>query len=87
MIGIYTDKLSTVNGIVFPLCTMPFVAKPADTGAESASHAEAPDQMWLDDITYLWTTEDSVFTCWVLDLFTRRLSAGRLSHTWGALLP
>ena len=24
-----------------------------DTSAESASHAEAPDQGWLDDITYL----------------------------------
>ncbi len=58
-----------------------------DISAESASHAKAPDQMWLDDITYLWTTEDSLFTCCVLDLFTRRLSASRLSHTCGALLP
>ena len=52
-----------------------------DISAESASPAEAPDQVWLYDITYLWTTEDSLFICCVLDLFTRRLSAGRLSHT------
>ena len=87
MIRIYTAKLSTVKGIFFPLCTMPFAAKPGDTSAESASHADAPDQMWLDDSTYLWTIKDSLFTCCVLDLFTRRLSASRLSHTWGALLP
>ena len=70
MIRIYTDKLSTVKGIFFPLCTMPFAAKPGDTSAESASHADAPDQMWLDDITYLWTIKDSLFTCCVLDFFT-----------------
>ena len=87
MIGIYTDKLSTVEGIFFPLCTMPFAAKSGDASAESASHAKVPDQGWLDDITYLCTTEDSLFTCCVLDLFTRRFSGSRLSHTWGALLP
>ena len=28
-----------------------------DPRAESPSHATAPDQVWLSDITYLWTRE------------------------------
>ena len=44
-----------------------------DAGAESASHAKAPDQVWLSDITYLWTREGWLYVCVVLDLFTRRI--------------
>ena len=44
-----------------------------DTGAESASHAQAPDQVWLSDITYLWTREGWQYVCAVLDLFTRKI--------------
>ena len=44
-----------------------------DTGPESTSHAKAPDQVWLSDITYLWTTEGWLYVCCVLDLFTRRI--------------
>ncbi len=28
-----------------------------NTCPESASHAKVPDQVWLSDITHLWTTE------------------------------
>ena len=39
----------------------------------STSHAQAPDQVGLSDITYLWTTEGWLYVCCVLDLFTRRI--------------
>jgi len=44
-----------------------------DPRAESSSHAKAPDQVWLSDITYLWTREGWLYVCAVLDLFTRRI--------------
>ena len=44
-----------------------------DQRAESTSHAKAPDQVWLSDITYLWTREGWLYVCAVLDLFTRRI--------------
>ena len=44
-----------------------------NTRAESTSHAKAPDQVWLSDITYLWTREGWLYVCAVLDLFTRRI--------------
>lgn len=44
-----------------------------DTHAESTSHAKAPGQVWLSDITYLWTREGWLYVCAVLDLFTRRI--------------
>jgi putative transposase len=44
-----------------------------DTSATSTSHAKAPDQVWLSDITYLWTREGWLYVCAVLDLFTRRI--------------
>ena len=44
-----------------------------DTSLASTSHAKAPDQVWLSDITYLWTREGWLYVCAVLDLFTRRI--------------
>jgi putative transposase len=44
-----------------------------DTRPASTSHAKAPDQVWLSDITYLWTREGWLYVCAVLDLFTRRI--------------
>ena len=44
-----------------------------DSGAESTSHAKVPDQVWLSDITYLWTREGWLYVCVVLDLYTRRI--------------
>ena len=37
------------------------------------THASAPNQVWLSDITYLWTKEGWVFVCCLLDLFTREI--------------
>jgi putative transposase len=39
----------------------------------TATHASAPNQVWLSDITYLWTNEGWLYTCCVLDLFTREI--------------
>jgi transposase InsO family protein len=44
-----------------------------DSSAESTSHAKAPDQVWLSDITYLWTREGWQYVCAVLDLYTRKI--------------
>ena len=44
-----------------------------DASAQSTSHAKAPDQVWLSDITYLWTREGWLYVCAVLDLFTRKI--------------
>lgn len=44
-----------------------------ESHAESTSHAKAPDQVWLSDITYLWTREGWLYVCAVLDLFTRKI--------------
>ena len=44
-----------------------------DPSPASTSHAKAPDQVWLSDITYLWTREGWLYVCAVLDLFTRRI--------------
>ena len=44
-----------------------------DSSADSTSHAKAPDQVWLSDITYPWTREGWLYVCAVLDLFTRRI--------------
>ena len=37
------------------------------------THASAPNQVWLSDITYLWTKEGRVFVACMLDLFTREI--------------
>jgi putative transposase len=44
-----------------------------DPSPAATSHAKAPDQVWLSDITYLWTREGWLYVCAVLDLFTRRI--------------
>ena len=44
-----------------------------DPSPESASLAKAPNQVWLSDITYIWTREGRLFVAAVLDLFTRRI--------------
>lgn len=36
-------------------------------------HAERPDQVWVGDITYLWTSEGWLYLSVLLDLCTRRV--------------
>ena len=40
---------------------------------EQNFQAQYPDQIWLSDITYLWTQEGWLYVCCVLDLFTREI--------------
>ena len=35
--------------------------------------AEAPDRVWLADLTYIWTTQGWLYLAAVLDLYTRRV--------------
>ena len=44
-----------------------------DTSAGSTSHAQAPDRVWLSDITYLWTRDGWQYVCAGLDRFTRKI--------------
>ena len=39
-----------------------------DSHPEATSHAKGPDQVWLSDITYLWTREGWLYVCAVLVL-------------------
>jgi putative transposase len=51
------------------------------------THASAPNQVWLSDITYLWTSEGWLYTCCVLDLFTREIVGWAIdSHTRQSLV-
>ena len=55
---------------------------PKDQGARSAIadnvldrqfHADAPNQKWVADFTYIWTAEGWLFVAVVLDLFSRKV--------------
>lgn len=43
--------------------------------------AQAPDQRWAGDITYLWTTEGWLYLAVVLDLFSRRIVGWSMQST------
>ena len=36
-----------------------------------------PDRVWTADITYIWTREGFLYLAVILDLFSRRVVAGR----------
>lgn len=39
--------------------------------------AEAPNRLWISDITYVWTTQKFVYTAFVFDVFSRRIVGWR----------
>jgi len=41
----------------------------------------APDQIWVADITYIWTVEGWIYLAAVMDLFSRRIVGWALSQT------
>lgn len=43
--------------------------------------AQAPNQKWTSDITYLWTAQGWLYLCVVLDLFSRRVVGWSLMDT------
>lgn len=59
-------------------------SRPIDTGTRPGNapatnvldrqfHAAAPNQKWVADFTYVWTTEGWLYVAVVLDLFSRRV--------------
>jgi putative transposase len=40
---------------------------------DRAFHAEAPNQKWIADFTYVWTVEGWLYVAAVIDLFSRRV--------------
>jgi len=45
----------------------------ADNVLDRQFTAEAPNQKWVADFTYIWTAEGWLFVAVVLDLFSRRV--------------
>lgn len=48
--------------------------------------AEAPNQKWVADFTYIWTAEGWLFVAAVIDLFSRRVVGWSMSATMTAQL-
>ena len=48
--------------------------------------AEAPNQKWVGDITYLWTEEGWLYLAVVIDLYSRRVVGWSLSERMSATL-
>jgi transposase InsO family protein len=42
--------------------------------------AQRPDQVWVSDITYLWTREGWLYLAVILDLFSRKIAGWAMSH-------
>jgi len=70
---------------------------PVDSGVRSASvvaenvldrqfTAQAPNQKWVADFTYIWTAEGWLYVAAVLDLFSRRVVGWSMSATMTAQL-
>ena len=45
----------------------------ADNLLERQFHAQAPNQKWVADFTYIWTAEGWLYVAAVLDLYSRRI--------------
>jgi putative transposase len=46
--------------------------------------ADAPNQKWVADFTYIWTTEVWLFVAAVIDQFSRRIVGWSMSYTMQA---
>lgn len=42
---------------------------------------DGPDQVWVSDITYIWTTEGWLFLATVIDLFSRKIVGWSMSES------
>ena len=52
----------------------------------TSSTAEAPNQKWIADFTYIWTAEGWLYVAVVIDLFSRRVVGWSMSDTMAAQL-
>ena len=58
-------KVTTDSGHTLPVAAnLPGQDFSCDTSTDSTSHAKAPDQVWLSDITYLWKGEGWQRSTW-----------------------
>lgn len=48
---------------------------------KAAPAPTAPDQVWVSDITYIWTLQGWIYLAAVMDLFSRRIVGWALSDT------
>ncbi len=54
--------------------------RPADL-VKRAFTAQAPDQLWVADLTYVWTPSGFCYTAFVIDVFSRRIVGWRVSSS------
>ncbi|MGN7161946.1 IS3 family transposase [Sphingomonas sp. SAFR-052] len=58
----------------------------ADNLLDRQFTAEAPNQRWIADFTYIWTAEGWLYVAVVIDLFSRRIVGWSMSDTMAAQL-
>ena len=58
----------------------------ADNVLDRQFQADAPNQKWVADFTYIWTAEGWLYVAAVLDLFSRRVVGWSMSATMAAQL-
>ncbi len=58
----------------------------ADNILDRQFTAEAPNQRWIADFTYIWTAEGWLYVAVVIDLFSRRVVGWSMSDTMTAQL-
>jgi putative transposase len=58
----------------------------ADNVLDRQFTAEAPNQKWVADFTYIWTAEGWLYVAAVIDLFSRRVVGWSMSDTMTAQL-
>lgn len=64
-----------------PARSQPHVLPVAENRLDRQFQTEAPNQVWVADITYLWTAEGWLYLAAVLDLFGRRLVGYSMGST------
>jgi len=68
-----TKKVRTTN-------PAPESERPADL-VDRVFTASAPDQLWVADLTYVWTRGGFCYTAFVIDAFSRRIVGWRVSSS------
>jgi putative transposase len=58
----------------------------ADNLLDRQFTAEAPNQKWIADFTYIWTAEGWLYVAVVIDLFSRRVVGWSMNDTMAAQL-
>ena len=56
----------------------------ADNRLDRQFTAEAPNQRWIADFTYIWTAEERLYVAVVIDLLSRRVVGWSMSDTMTA---